>query len=112
MIQFRSVSGEILRHLLRHTVSIRPCTLTVVSSPDVDLADPIFYLHHAQLDRLWYIWQQRDPEARLTAYNGHNQRHSMEMAKLSDKIKMQGWALEIEVHEVMNTEGELLCYRY
>ena len=31
---------------------------------------------------------------------------------LSDKIKMQGWAPEVEVNEVMNTEGDLLCYRY
>jgi tyrosinase len=93
-------------------VSIRPHHLHGVSSPNVCLADPLFYLHHTQLDRLWYIWQQRDPEARLTSYSGHNQRHSMEMAKLSDKIKMQGWAPEIEVQEVMSTEGELLCYRY
>jgi tyrosinase len=83
-----------------------------VFSPDVVLADPIFYLHHTQLDRLWYIWQHRDPGARLMAYSGHNQRHSMEMAKLSDKIKMQGWALEVEVIEVMSTEGDMLCYRY
>jgi tyrosinase len=71
------------------------------------MADPIFYLQHTQLDRLWYMWQQRDPEARLMAYSGHNQRHSMELA-----IKMQGWAPEIEVNEVMNTEGDLPCYRY
>lgn len=65
-----------------------------------------------QLDRLWYIWQQRDPENRLTAYSGHTQRHSMKMAELTDKIKMAGLAPEIEVKEVMNTEGELLCYTY
>jgi hypothetical protein len=46
------------------------------------------------------------------AYSGHNQRHSMELAKLSDKIKMQGWAPEVEVNDVMDTEGHMLCYRY
>jgi len=76
------------------------------------MADPIFYLHHTQLDRLCYVWQQQGPEARRMAYSGHNQRHSVKLAKLSDKIKMQGWAPEIEVNEVMNTEGDLLCYRY
>jgi hypothetical protein len=34
----------------------------------------------------------------------------MELAKLSDKIKMQGWAPEVEVTEVMSTEGDLLCW--
>ncbi len=36
----------------------------------------------------------------------------MKMAELTDKIKMAGLAPEIEVKEVMNTEGELLCYTY
>jgi tyrosinase len=93
-------------------VSSRTLSFAQLSSANVVLADPIFYLHHTQLDRLWYIWQQRDPGARLMAYSGHNQRHSMETAKLSDKIKMQGWAPEVEVAEVMSTEGDLLCYRY
>jgi len=31
---------------------------------------------------------------------------------LNDEIKMAGLASKIEVREVMNTEGELLCYRY
>jgi tyrosinase len=60
-----------------------------------------------QLDRLWYILQQRDPEVRLMAYSGHKQQHSMELAKLCDKIKMQGWAPEVEVTEVISTEGRL-----
>jgi len=29
--------------------------------------DPIFYFHHAMLDRLWWIWQMQDPENRLNA---------------------------------------------
>ncbi|KAF9872022.1 hypothetical protein CkaCkLH20_10654 [Colletotrichum karsti] len=27
--------------------------------------DPIFFLHHAQVDRLWWRWQREDPAARL-----------------------------------------------
>ncbi|KAK4943931.1 hypothetical protein LTR10_016647 [Elasticomyces elasticus] len=81
--------------------------------------DPLFYLHHTQLDRLWYIWQQRNPE-RVMEYSGHEGRHSIESAKLTDKIKMGGWAEEIEVRQVMDTEGAtksddgqaLLCYRH
>ena len=32
-------------------------TMTTLYSP----ADPAFWLHHAEIDRLWYIWQQSHP---------------------------------------------------
>ena len=77
--------------------------------------DPLFFLHHTQLDRLWWLWQQRDGEdgeSRLNAYGGHKQRHSIEMASLEDDIEMRGLAENVQVRRVMDTEGELLCYRY
>ena len=39
-----------------------------VSSP----GDPIFYLHHAWLDKIWWDWQRRDLPVRLTAMGGEN----------------------------------------
>ncbi|KXJ97681.1 hypothetical protein Micbo1qcDRAFT_200339 [Microdochium bolleyi] len=30
----------------------------------------VFYLHHAQVDRMWATWQDADPAARRFAYNG------------------------------------------
>lgn len=74
--------------------------------------DPLFYLHHTQLDRLWWLWQQRDIETRLSAYSGHKMRHSIEMASLDDDIDMRGLAENVKVSSVMDTEGEFLCYRY
>jgi tyrosinase len=32
--------------------------------------DPIFFLHHAQLDRVWSIWQNLDPNRRTYALDG------------------------------------------
>lgn len=32
--------------------------------------DPVFYLHHAQIDRMWWTWQHLDIENRRTAING------------------------------------------
>ncbi|KAK3644027.1 hypothetical protein LTR56_009879 [Elasticomyces elasticus] len=74
--------------------------------------DPLFFLHHTQLDRLWWLWQQRQPDKGLSAYGGHKQRHSMEMASMEDDIIMQALAPSVKVAEVMDVEGQLLCYRY
>lgn len=35
--------------------------------PFTSPGDPIFYFHHAMLDRLWWIWQMQDPDTRLNA---------------------------------------------
>lgn len=74
--------------------------------------DPLFFLHHTQLDRLWWLWQKRQPGRGLTAYSGPKQRHSIEMASLDDLIQMQGLAEPVKVAEVMNIQGDLLCYDY
>lgn len=34
--------------------------------------DPVFYLHHGYLDRLWWEWQSRDLSTRLTEIGGNN----------------------------------------
>ena len=34
--------------------------------------DPLFYLHHAWLDRMWWKWQSLDRSTRLTAMGGPN----------------------------------------
>lgn len=39
-----------------------------VASP----GDPIFYLHHAWLDKLWADWQVLDLPARLSEMGGNN----------------------------------------
>ncbi len=73
---------------------------------------PLFFLHHTQLDRLWWLWQQRQPDKGLTAYGGHKERHSMKMASLEDEIGMRKLAPSIKVAQVMDVEGDFLCYRY
>ncbi|KAI6711691.1 hypothetical protein PZA11_006351 [Diplocarpon coronariae] len=32
--------------------------------------DPAFYLHHAAIDRTWWIWQMQDPQNRINAISG------------------------------------------
>jgi tyrosinase len=47
---------------------------TVGGDPGGDLyagpGDPAFFLHHAMIDRVWWIWQIHDLSTRLTAISG------------------------------------------
>jgi tyrosinase len=44
-------------------------TMTIVpKSP----ADPMFWMHHAEIDRIWWIWQQSNPGQNPSA-PGHDQ---------------------------------------
>jgi len=74
-------------------------------------------LHHAQIDRLWWLWQQNNSEKRNGEFSGPiwvpNEESLAESgAKITDSIKMLGLAQDATVREVMTTNTELLCYKY
>jgi len=75
-------------------------------------SDPVFILHHAQLDRLWYKWQHADLANRITFYEGRAGKDNNDSASLSDVIPMGGLAPDITVAEIMSTEAGILCYEY
>ncbi|KAH8785171.1 putative tyrosinase [Diaporthe sp. PMI_573] len=75
--------------------------------------DPIFYVHHAQMDHLWWQWQQEDLQKRLIEYNGKHMHNSTgQDAGLDSMLVYGGFTDDIPVSHVMNTEGGKLCYRY
>jgi tyrosinase len=43
--------------------------IDIWSSP----GDPLFYLHHAWLDKQWFDWQAKNPAVRLSEMGGPNQ---------------------------------------
>ncbi|KAL3470332.1 hypothetical protein BJX99DRAFT_264324 [Aspergillus californicus] len=97
-------------------------------------ADPIFYLHHAYVDRLWWQWQQADlpgrlsdiggpnvppqvvlesvglppPSQRLVDYNG-DEGNTTTMAHV---LWMYGIRPNVTIAEVMELEGEVICAKY
>jgi len=94
-------------------------------------ADPIFWVHHGQIDRLWWRWQQAEPSARLADYSGpiydaHRQKNTNRSissrsidarkpaltASAADELLLLGLAQDRRVADVMATESALLCYRY
>jgi tyrosinase len=84
-------------------------------------ADPIFYLHHANLDRVWWSWQKLNLGARLTDISGP--------IFMMDYANAQGGNVTLDypmslgvsgpnvtVGDVMNIAGcgkhGVLCYEY
>lgn len=77
--------------------------------------DPIFWLHHGQLDRLWWEWQARDMEVRSTEYWGVPVETDWPGATtwlLEDDMTFGDLWGNITVSEVMRTDEGILCYRY
>ncbi|TFK35809.1 hypothetical protein BDQ12DRAFT_634639 [Crucibulum laeve] len=80
-------------------------------------ADPIFYMHHANLDRVWWSWQKRDLSARLQDISGPI--NLMDYSNtiggnvtLSFPLSTGVNADDVMIQDVMNIRGETLCYDY
>nr|A0A142I737.1 RecName: Full=Tyrosinase-like protein phomQ1'; AltName: Full=Phomopsin biosynthesis cluster protein Q1' [Diaporthe leptostromiformis]AMR44289.1 tyrosinase [Diaporthe leptostromiformis] len=80
--------------------------------------DPVFYLHHANVDRLWWLWQQRDPVGRLYQVRGpakdfrYHEGHEVSEGSIEDVMPMGGLAEDIKMKSVMDTRAGFLCYEY
>jgi len=86
--------------------------LNGVSSP----GDPLFYMHHAFIDRIWWLWQEQK-ESRLGAIAGNtslfpNMDWTYTPATLDDTLKMYGIVPDAKVRDVMDVRGKRLCNVY
>ena len=95
---------------------------TIGGDPGGDLfsspGDPAFFLHHAQIDRTWWIWQNQDLQTRqnaiagtITLLNSPPSRNGT----LQDLIDLGVNAAPIPISKVMSTTGGAagpLCYIY
>ena len=85
----------------------------MIETPTVDFLDPLFVLHHTQLDRLWWKWQLADTMQRLKDYSGgviHNT--TEELASLEDLLWYGDLGPSVRVSDIMDTKGGPLCYVY
>ncbi|KAL1627406.1 hypothetical protein SLS54_002331 [Diplodia seriata] len=79
--------------------------------------DPIFYMHHANLDRVWWSWQAMDLEARLTDISGPIYLMDYDNAQggnvtLDFPMTLGVNAENVTVGDVMDIKGGVLCYEY
>lgn len=90
-----------------------------LTSPN--MSDPLFFLHHGQLDRIWAAWQAHDPRNRNAIAGGVVQdsddfdAHPLGIGTpvtADTVIYMAGVGPDAKVHDVFSTTGGYLCYKY
>lgn len=98
--------------------------------------DPVFFFHHANLDRLWWEWQKLDLPARLSDMTGRNtptiefltnptrgwdppgpslteySGDPGDTTTLKHVLWMGGVIANATVADVMDIQGKLLCFDY
>ncbi|EHA51935.1 hypothetical protein MGG_05914 [Pyricularia oryzae 70-15] len=80
-------------------------------------ADPIFWLHHSNVDRLWWSWQMRDIQNRLTDISGPLVAHDWTNWKggnisLEYRVKLSAIGDEAPIFDLMDIQGSYLCYDF
>lgn len=76
--------------------------------------DPLFYLHHGNLDHVLWQWQQKDLNTRLNQVGGPVLPfdYSGQNVTLNFKINMGKLAGDATLKDLLNTQGGTLCYTY
>ncbi|CAL3967961.1 hypothetical protein PZA11_006984 [Diplocarpon coronariae] len=92
---------------------------TMAGDPSGDIfaspGDPAFWLHHAQIDRTWWIWQNQDLGARQNAIGGTitlNNSPASRPGRLDDPITLGVNAPNITIGDAMSTLAGPFCYIY
>ncbi|KAK0631435.1 hypothetical protein B0T14DRAFT_417259 [Immersiella caudata] len=83
---------------------------------DASPSDPLFCLHHAQVDRLWWLWQMEGPSNRVTGSNAYNEVKGDDgqgpPVSVTDTLPMLGLAPDAVVGDYLDIQGGVLCYTY
>ncbi|KAL4802648.1 tyrosinase central domain protein [Aspergillus unguis] len=94
--------------------SVGPAMQDVFSSPQ----DPVFMLHHGQIDRLWTQWQYTgdwQAEGRVTALNGtamYNNPPGEPLINLDTVIEFGPLDQPRRIAELMDVTKGRYCYKY
>jgi tyrosinase len=101
------------------TPSIHKSVPTNKPYPGGDLfaspGDPYFFLHHAQIDRTWWIWQNQDLATRQNAIAGTNTLFNFPPSAnttLDDLLDLGVLAPKLKIADAMSTLSDQFCYTY
>ncbi|KAK7908451.1 hypothetical protein PG985_015754 [Apiospora marii] len=77
--------------------------------------EPLFWVHHGQVDRLWWIWQNQKPAERALAIAGTRTMYNeppSDDATLEDVLRMDKSGADVVFKEAVSTVGGKYCYIY
>ncbi|EKG19772.1 Tyrosinase [Macrophomina phaseolina MS6] len=93
--------------------------MTIGGDPGGDLfaspGDPAFYLHHSQIDRVWWIWQNLDPQRRTHTIAGTITIEDIPPSRngtLDDFIDLGVNAPPMQLRNALSTTEGPFCYIY
>ncbi|KAI9312051.1 hypothetical protein BDR26DRAFT_831188, partial [Obelidium mucronatum] len=81
-----------------------------MGNPSFSPNDPIFYFHHGLVDKTWWRWQQSCPGSNVMDYEGLLASGAANPIALGT-LPLDSWSWWT-VNDVLDTEGDLLCYTY
>ncbi|EFX04623.1 tyrosinase central domain containing protein [Grosmannia clavigera kw1407] len=75
--------------------------------------DVLYFLHLAQLDRIWWIWQHQVTAARLNDYSGRRRNDVDDLASIHDNLSLGTLlAPDVEVSDAMWGQWSFMCFTY
>ncbi|KAJ4371137.1 hypothetical protein N0V83_004353 [Neocucurbitaria cava] len=72
-------------------------------------ADPVFWLHHAFIDRNFRIWQNAN-SARTTSISGNDKAGNA--LTLDTTVNVYDMRPTVRIRDILDTTGTTLCYKY
>ncbi|KAJ3029584.1 UNVERIFIED_CONTAM: hypothetical protein HDU68_011707 [Siphonaria sp. JEL0065] len=89
-----------------------------MGNPSWSPRDPLFFLHHAYIDKYYWKWQMLCPNHYVTSYNGNYQTMfdftnpaSGNGQPVSPSVPLDSWA-PLTAADVFDTRSDFLCYSY
>ncbi|KAH6613042.1 hypothetical protein C7974DRAFT_437644 [Boeremia exigua] len=83
---------------------------SVMSDVYASPSDPVFFLHHAFIDRNFRTWQNNGGTLRTSTITGTDA--SGQRLSLDSPITVNGIRPDVTIRQVLDTRGTLLCYTY
>ncbi|KAF8155716.1 tyrosinase [Crassisporium funariophilum] len=74
--------------------------------------DPLFYLHHANLDRIWWNWQMMLPSRMYEMTGRSTPRPPFQNVTLDYELYTGRLSKPVPIRDVMNIHKEPSCYTY
>lgn len=74
--------------------------------------DPLFYMHHTNLDRIWWLWQEASPQRLYEVDGPTSMTPPYGHLTLSYPLEMGSVGPSLPVGDIMDTRKNHSCYIY